>query len=504
MRGIALAGVIALAFGVGAYYATGHLGAFSVANLVLGASALLVAIASGARHLRSAGGPHARRVIARGLLLIAGAVAIAVFMERAAARSGVRLDWTGEGRYELADATREAVSRMCGPLEILLFHDPLDPRIRRTRLLLTTLARHGEATLREYDIEDSPEVVDIYGIGSSNSVVLRTSDRDEVVERPTEGAIYEALYRLCAPRFGAIALLRGEGEGDPERGDDLGFSGLATALATEGYAVRSLVTSALRDVPEDVDAVLVIAPQRALQTEALESLRRYLARGGRLVALLEPGVASGVETLLAEYGLASPDSVLIDPASGSLGSKAAGLCPVAYSYEHHPVTAGLDRNRMTFFCGVRSFVLRKPEVEDALRAVVQASPRSWLSHDLGVLERREAPVRPDRARQTYHPIAVAGSYLRDGVETRILAVGDSDFASNRFLRSLYNLDLILNGVHWVAAREPAITLRPKIRPTVQFPLPVTDSLETLYGVGLLVPELLLIAGAIVWLRRRAA
>jgi hypothetical protein len=312
------------------------------------------------------------------------------------------------------------------------------------------------------------------------------------------------LYRLCAPRFGAIALLRGEGEGDPERGDDLGFSGLATALATEGYAVRSLVTSALRDVPEDVDAILVIAPQRALHAEALDSLRRYLARGGRLIALLEPGVTSGVEALLAEYGLASPDAVLIDPASAGLGSKAAGLCPVAYSYEHHPVTAGLDRNRMTFFCGVRSFALRKPEVEDALRAVVQASPRSWLSEDLGVLARREAPIRPDHVRQTYHPIAVAGSYVRGGVETRILALGDSDFASNRYLRSLYNLDLILNGVHWAAAREPAITLRPKIRPTVQFPLPVTDSLQTLYGVGLLVPELLLIAGAIVWLRRRAA
>jgi len=504
MRGVALAGVIALGFGLFAFNATGHFGVFSAANIALGGGAVVLAGVLGARRMHSAGGPHARRVIARGLLLIAAALALAVLMERAAARSGVRLDWTGEGRYELADATREAVSQMCGPLEILLFHDPLDPRIRRTRLLLATLARHGDATVREFDIEQSPEVVDTYGIGSSNSVVLRTGGRDEVVERPTEGAIYEALYRLCAPRFGAIALLRGEGEGDPERGDDVGFSGLATALATEGYAVRSLVTSALRDVPEDVDAVMVIAPQRSLHADALDALRRYLARGGRLITLLEPGVASGIEALLAEYGLASPDAVLIDPASGALGTEADGLCPVAYSYEDHPVTAGLDRNRMTFFCGVRTFTLRKPEVEDALRAVVQASPRSWLAEDLGVLERSTAPIRPDDAQQTYHPIAVAGRYLRNGIETRIFAVGDSDFATNRHLRSLYNLDLILNGVHWAAAREPAITIRPKIRPTVQFPLPVTDSLQTLYGVGLLVPELLLIAGAVVWLRRRAA
>jgi hypothetical protein len=202
MRGVALAGVIATSFGVAAYYATGHFGAFSGANIVLGVGALVVALASAARRLRSAGGPHARRVIARGLLLIAGALALAVFMERAAARSGVRLDWTGEGRYELADATREAVSQMCGPLEILLFHDPLDPRIRRTRLLLSTLARLGDATLREFDIEQSPKVVDTYGIGSSNSVVLRTAGRDEVVERRSTACARRASGRspCCAAK----------------------------------------------------------------------------------------------------------------------------------------------------------------------------------------------------------------------------------------------------------------------------------------------------------------
>ena len=85
-----------------------------------------------------------------------------------------------------------------------------------------------------------------------------------------------------------------------------------------------------------------------------------------------------------------------------------------------------------------------------------------------------------------------------------MASGDSDFASNRYLRVLYNLDLVLNAVHWAVERESEITLRPKIRDTIQFPLPLQNSLRTLYSVGLLLPELLLIAGGIVWLRRRVA
>ena len=100
---------------------------------------------------------------------------------------------------------------------------------------------------------------------------------------------------------------------------------------------------------------------------------------------------------------------------------------------------------------------------------------------------------------------VAGRYTRGEHETRIVAFGDSDFASNENLRTLYNLDLILNAIHWAAENESDITLRPKNRPApVQFPIPLTDTMQTLYGVGLLVPELLLIAGGIVWLRRRNA
>jgi hypothetical protein len=160
---------------------------------------------------------------------------------------------------------------------------------------------------------------------------------------------------------------------------------------------------------------------------------------------------------------------------------------------------------MTFLCGARAFELHKPEVDDELTPLVYSSPRSWRTADLSVLKKGVARVKqPPASALTYQPLAVAGRYRRGGVETRIFAVGDSDFASNRYLRALYNLDLVMNGVHWALEREAQIALRPKIRDTVQFPLPAQNSLQMLYGVGLLLPELLLIAAALVWRRRRAA
>ncbi|MEE9608114.1 MAG: DUF4350 domain-containing protein [Myxococcota bacterium] len=505
MRELALTGFLAIVFGLGAFYATQHFGAFSIVNLVVGCVALVIAIALGARRLRFVGGRHSRPVILRGLLLIVGALVLAVAAERLVASANIRFDWTFERRYELSPATLKVLAELPGEVSATLYAHPGDPRRRRTRLLIEQLATAGPVRTAESDLGDSPRDEDRFGVSSSNTVVLQLGDRFERVDRPNEATFYEALYRLRSVRTGTLLLLQGEGEGDPLDESDLGYSGLAAALQTEGYELRSVVSAALSEVPEDTDAVVLIAPQRRLLDGALGALRRYLERGGRLVALLEPGVESGVEELLAEYGLATPEGVLVDPASGGAGgSSSAGVDPVAYNYQEHPISKGLNSRRMTYFSGARSFTLRKPRPDDQLSAVVLSSPRAWLSDDPSALQRRFGGLEPDGAPQTYHPLVVAGRYPRDGGEVRIVASGDSDFASNRYLRVLYNLDLVLNAVHWAVERESEITLRPKIRDTIQFPLPLQNSLRTLYSVGLLLPELLLIAGGIVWLRRRVA
>lgn len=503
-RELALVGLVALLFGLGSYYATGQLGAFGAVNAAVGGAALLLAAVSGARRLRTVGGPHARRVVAGGLLRIAAALALAVGLERAAAHADLRFDWTFERRYELAPATLKALRELPGPLEALLFADRLDPRRRQTRLLLRSLESAGDVSVRELDLEAEPEEADRYAVAGSNSVVLVAGGNYETVDRPTEGALYEALYRLRGRGTGTLVFLAGEGEGELDRIDELGFSGLAAALTTEGYALRVVPSASLAEVPEDARAVVALGPRRALLPGALDALRRYLARGGGLVALLEPGVDTGLEALLAEFGIASPNALVVDPASAPLDGVAPATAPLVYSYEGHPVTAGLDSGRMTVFPGTRAFTLHKPRPEDELRRTAVSSPYAWLSDDLSLLAARRAQPEPGAAARGYQAIGAAGRYPREGGEARIAAFGDADFASNRFLRAVYNLDLVLNAVHWVAEQPSEITLRPKVQTPLNFPVPLASTLQALYGVGLLVPELLLLAGGLVWLRRRGA
>jgi hypothetical protein len=503
-RELALVGIAALAFGLGSFYAVGELGAFSAANLGLAALALLGALASGARRLRSAGGPDARRIAARGALRIAGALALAVGLERTAALAEVRLDWTFERRFELSPATQKVLDEIAEPIEAILFYDPLDPRRRQTRLLLESLARAGPVRVRELAIDAAEEEADRYAVAGSNGVVLVVGERYATIDRPTEGAIYEALYRLRARRTGRLLFLTGEGEGDLERTDELGYSGLAAALETEGYELLGAASGALASAPAGVDAVVVLAPRRRLLPGAVEALRNYLLAGGRLVALLEPGIESGLEDLLAEFGIRSPEGVVVDPASAALGETGRGLSPLVHHYESHAATRGLDSTRMAVFHGARAFELTKPRPEDRVQRTALSSPDAWVSPDLGLLSSHAPPSQPDGATPGYQALAAVGSYRREAGEARLAVFGDADFTSNRLLRALYNLDLVLNAVHWVAAQEPEITLRPKVPTPLNFPIPLANTVRALYGVGLLVPELLLVAGGLVWLRRRAA
>lgn len=509
-----LVGLIATGFGVVTRQAFGEATPFVVAHVALGAAALLGAAVLGLTRIGRVRQPALYRPALRavGGGLAASTVAVGVYF--AALASEVRFDWTFEGRFEVSVATRKLMDALPAPLTLALYYDPGDPRIRHTKLLLEEIARGHDARVLVRRIDEHPDDEDRYGIGSSNSVLLRLGEAGrgpaawELVERPTEGALYQALSGMVREQKDVLYITVGAGEGDLERTEDAGYSGLRAALESEGYAVRPLPLALAVDIPPDAAAVISIAPRRALPATAVAALERYLDEGGRLVAFVEPDTASGLERVLERAGITPLEGTVVDPASGPVEGAAPGRNPVAAAYAEHPVTRGLGSNRMTYFRGARAFRLHKVDPDDRLRAVVFTSGSAWIEQGPPPEAAGMAlPAPPPGARLDYQPLVVAGELARGkGPPARIVAFGDADLAANHALRALYNLDLVLNAVHWATEREAAITIRPKIggRQLVQFPVPLETSLRALYGVGLLVPELLLIAGGLVWLRQREA
>jgi hypothetical protein len=505
-RVLAPVGMIALFFAVGAFYTSDHLGAFGWANLLGGSAALLIAAVSALRDARAFGSAAGRRAMLPRVAGVVVAFALAFGLEQAAARSNLRFDATAERRYTLAPATLQALASSPGEITATLYYDPLDTRLRSTRLLLETLAQAGPLRVRERDLHEAAREAAEHEVAASNTVVLQLGGRYETVDRPTEGSLFEALELLMRDEGSeeVIYIARGAGEGDFTSSEPTGYSGLAHALQAEGYRLKDLVTAAVDAIPEDADVVLLVAPRRGLREPFLAALDAFLRRGGGLLAMLEPGADTGLEELLERWGFELPDAVVVDPASGPVEGDPPGVNPVVFQYADHPVTRGLNASRMIFFRHTRPVhAVHKPEPDDDLRDLVFTSRRAWLATNVRAVMQGLAPERPPGEEGQYWSLAAAGRYPRGSGEARIVVIGSAELASNHYLRALYNLDLVMNAVHWVADREPAITLRPKALAPNQFPMTPQDSLRMFYGVGLSVPELCLIAAAVFWIRRRS-
>ena len=88
------------------------------------------------------------------------------------------------------------------------------------------------------------------------------------------------------------------------------------------------------------------------------------------------------------------------------------------------------------------------------------------------------------------------------VEARIVAIGDSDFASNAALGVQGNRDLFLNAVNWLAQQENLISIRAKDPEDRRITLTADQERRIFYLTVLIVPGLILLAGVQTWWRRR--
>ena len=397
---LALVGFVLTAFGWASQEALGEITPFALGQVLIGLAALAASGLSALVRTGRRAQPALRGPMLRVVVRAAAALAGAGLLYAGAAQVERPIDWTFEQRFTLSEASLIALTGLPEPLILTLYADDGDPRIRHTRRLLEAFANAGQGAgrgpveIQVRRIDAYPEDEDFYGIGSSNSVVAHLGARWALVDRPREGSLYEAIVGLRDRPGRIVYAAVGAGEGDLQREGAEGYSGLGAALKAEGYTLRSLPLAVADAVPEDAAGLLVIAPQRPLPDSALSAIERFVAGGGALVAFLEPGANSGLEGVLARFGLASPDRWVVDPASLALEGEVPGLSPVASNYAQHPSTHGLGNNRMTFFRRARAFELRKAQPEDRLRGVVFTSGDAWTDPSVSNSPRAPCPSPP--------------------------------------------------------------------------------------------------------------
>jgi hypothetical protein len=276
-------------------------------------------------------------------------------------------------------------------------------------------------------------------------------------------------------------------------------------LALEGFRTSDLVLATQAAVPGPCNILVIAAPERGLLPAEQESVRSFLNRGGRLLVFAEPGRPLEPKEILEEKGISALDAIVVDEEASLFGSEAKGTEPIVNRFtDYHPVVQGLTEQTGVLFSGVCPLILRGAEPRGFVYSD-RTSRVELLAEDgrEGHAQGPETLPRWMRGDRGPFPLGATVQWPTDsGREARIVVFGDIDFTTNRLIGALYNEDLVLNAVYYLANREDEILIRPKVDDLYQAPLIPESTFAAFHSVALMIPEAILIFGLIVWFRRR--
>jgi hypothetical protein len=358
------------------------------------------------------------------------------------------------------------------------------------------------------DVNRNPAMAAQFGVNAYGAAVVESGARRSDFSNPSESQLISAILYVTRPPK-TVYYLTGHGECDinDTRGK-IGCSLLRDALRSEYYNVEELSLFGDRPVPEDADVVVMAGPKSDPLDSELDALRSYLDGGGELLALIDPFTVPKVVEMLSEYGIEAGDDVVVDP-ENRLGGGEPFTAAIADKSPDHLITATLDAPPL--FSGARSVRARAGDEDDKrlTTTLLRSGSRSWASYDPAVL--RGSDARFVAGRDLNGPLALGvevsiSTTDADGEPAKagIVAFGDSEFASNRFLDYLGNRDLLVNSVNWLAREERLISTRAKRKTPGKNVFFVSEAeMRELFRAAVIVqPGLFILVGTLVFVYRK--
>jgi ABC-type uncharacterized transport system involved in gliding motility auxiliary subunit len=441
-------------------------------------------------------------------------------------RRSTRWDLTENSVNSLSEQSLRVLTELEAPLNLVVIDrgDALEGH--RARMGMYDNASN-QVSVEFLDGERDPLRAKQYGIEVLPTIIVEYMDRMEKVTTVEEREITSAIIRAVTGSQRKLYFVQGHGERDPKGEDAQGYGFVSRLLQADNVAVEPLVLTQHKDVPEDATMVAVVGPTSDPLDEEVDQLRRYLARGGKLLLMLDPPIGERAQpvakltALAKEWGIEVGVDVVLDVSGRSQSPTFAVASP---PYPSHPIT---DRYGVsTVYIVARSVTAASPAPEGkTVQPLVQTSEAAWAETDLAGLQKpgaqpemngedgdkagpvgmaatATAPVEQPEEEKKDEAAATADD--AEPAQTRLAVFGDSDFASNAIANTLGNADLFLNTVNWLSAQENLIAIRPREPRDARLTVTPADINLIRWFSLLILPAAVIGAGVYTWTRRRRA
>ena len=276
-------------------------------------------------------------------------------------------------------------------------------------------------------------------------------------------------------------------------------------LERENYTLEELnLLTSDKELGQD-DTLFIATPKRDITQEEDEKVRQFLEKGGRAIFLLD-FVEEDLpifEDLLKSYGVTLEKGIVIEGDAQHRYQNPLHLWP---KQESHEILDSLRSAKVPVIIPVAQGL----RIEEVRRRSIEVEPLLVTSDQSWAKTNPNATTIEKEAQDLEGPFNIAVAITENQYEnneqitTKIVVVSNAQFVNSQMaaIGSFGNLDFLMNSVNWLQDQKQNITIRPKSL-AVQ-PLTITGLEQLIYSgiVVIFIPLVVLVAGLIVWLRRR--
>ncbi len=445
-----------------------------------------------------------------------------------ASRRYARWDVTTQQITRLSDRSRQLLAALKEPVSVIVFyqpahrlyelvHDQLEEYQQASGLIKVEYidpyqdaARAGQL-VKELELQVTSEAdlnLVIFKVGPRQKHVSDTDLAEydystmsfgaepRVKAFKGEEAFTSAILSVTQAQAPLVWFTGGHGEKSIDSTEPMGLAGLKKYLEQQNMSVQPITLLERTEIPSTTKLLVIAGPNRRFTESELILMERYLEQGGRLLALLDPLEDTGLDGLLAKWGVQLGTDIVVDPEQQLPGVSAANLFVTTYS--EHPIVKKM-KMLLTLFPLARSVRPFQP-----LPSGVTATPLALTSKSgWGETKTAVEAFAFDPKEDVQGPVSIAAAAERLApARTRLVVIGDSDFIVNAQLANVGNRDFLLGAAYWLIEQEQLIGIGPKPLPSLKLNLTASQMSRLFWPSFLGMPLALGLVGLGVWWIRR--
>ncbi len=449
-----------------------------------------------------------------------------------------RFDYSRDHQFTLSERTRSFLKSLEKPVKLIVYMTPQDP----LQGDVSTLAEEYRSTNPKFiSIENidpfraagrASEVQAKYKLAQQENVVIVDSEgRNKIItddkmadvdnsgammgQPPQitaftgEQAVTAAMLEVTEGKKSSVYYVQGHGE--PAMGKDKPLETVGGLLDGEHLASAELNLLNVDVIPADASVVMLMGARYDLTEREVKLLSDYWDKGGRILLLLNPDVATPhLAAFLDRVGIKPDDDRVLRTLE--LAGGVTGVVRDAYGtfVGDSVIAKQLTGINLVLLGATQSLTLdpaRGSSGNIKLAPLVQAIKGFWGETDYKDIENTGVEFNPGKDKEA--PLALAATVEKNALgdqrvqngASRMIVVGNSKFVENDAI-SEPTANFFVSGLNWLLEREALIGIAPKQVKNFSLNLPDDQMRLILSTMVFGVPAFAAVLGILVWWQRR--